>query len=133
MPKTAQLNQPDLFASLMANSQKLAFAVACLQGHAFTVMMRYPIETLGFLKHRYEEDVKLVDDLIASDDVNEAFDIYAGFAEKAVEEYSTEAGKVATMSSELASESTKRIQKEAETLTRDFTAPNEKFARPAAA
>ena len=95
----------------MASGQKFVFAVTRLQGHAFTSMMRYQIEALGFLKRRYEQDVTLVDDLIETEDVNKAFDICAGFVEKAMAEYSAQAGKVATMSSELASEATERMQK----------------------
>ena len=136
MPNSAQTTQPDLLASavpLMANGQKFVFAVTRLQGHAFTSMMRYQIEALGFLKRRYEQDVKLVDDLIATEDVNKAFDICAGFVEKAMAEYSAQAGKVATMSSELASEAAERMQKEAETIREDVVSVSQKMAEAATA
>lgn len=134
MTTSAQTTQPYLFAPaipLMTNGQKFAFAVARFQGHAVTGMMRYQIEALDFLKQRCEEDVKLVDDLIASEDVNKAFGICAGWAEKAIAGYSTQAGKVASISSELASETAKRMQKEAETITREVTAPTERKAAAA--
>jgi hypothetical protein len=136
MPNSAQTTQPDLFASavpLMANGQKLVFSVTRLQGHAFTSMMRYQIEALGFLKRRYEQDVKLVDDLTATEDVNKAFDICAGFVEKAMAEYSAQAGKVATMSSELASEVAEQMQKEAKTIREDVASVSQKMAEAATA
>jgi hypothetical protein len=133
MPKYPHTTQPDLFTQAMATGQKFVFTMARLQGHAFTAMMRYPIEALGFFRHRYEQDMKLVDDLVATEDVNNAFAIYADFFEKAVADYSMEASKVATMSSEIASEAGKRMQKETDTIAKDVTAANKKIAEMAAA
>jgi hypothetical protein len=136
MTTSTQTTQPNLFAPaipLMSNGQKFAFAVTRVQGHAVTGMMRYQIEALDFLKQRCEQDVKLVDDLIASEDVNKAFDIYAGWVEKAIGDYSAQAGKVASISSDLASETAKLMQKEAETITKDVTAPREKEKKDVAA
>ena len=134
MPKNPYTHQRDLFPRAipsMENGQKFVLTIARFQGYAFTAMMRYPIEVLGFLRHRYEQDVKLVDDLIATEDVKNALDVYAGFFEKAVADYSTEAGKVATMSSELASEAGKRMEKEANTIAKEVTAAGEKIAEMA--
>ena len=134
MPNSAQKSQPDLFAStvpLMASGQRFVFAVTRLQGHAFTSMMRYQIEALGFLKRRYEQDVRLVDDLIATEDVNQTFDICAGFVEKALAEYSDRAGKVASMSSEIASEAAERMQKEGETIRGDVASVSQNMAEAA--
>jgi len=136
MTINTETTQPKLFAPaipLMTNGQKFAFAIARVQGHAVKGMMRYQIEALNFLKQRCEQDVKLVDNLIASEDANKAFDICAGWVEKAVEDYSAQAGKVASISSELASETAKRMQKEAETITKDVTAPREKEKKEVAA
>lgn len=136
MTTSTQTTQPNLFAPaipLMTNGQKFAFAVARHQGHAVTGMMRYQIDAHDFLKQRCEQDVKLVDDLIASEDVNKAFAICAGWVEKAIADYSAQAGKVASISSELASETAKRMQKEAETITKDVTAPREKEKKDVAA
>ncbi|RUY99618.1 phasin family protein, partial [Mesorhizobium sp. M7A.F.Ca.CA.001.12.2.1] len=63
---------------MVENGQKVVFAAASLQTHAFKAMMRYHIETLGFLKHRYEQDVKLAGDLIDAE-FNDAFDIFSTF------------------------------------------------------
>lgn len=95
------------------NGQKFALAAARLQAQAFKAAMRYQIETLGFLKHRFEQDVKLVDDLVAGDEFNDAFDVLTTFAQNAATEYAAEASKVLSIGSKLASATAKQVRKEA--------------------
>ena len=104
------------------NGQKFFLAVASLQVHAFKAMMRYSVETLAFLKHRCEQDVKLADDLISGPEFNDAFDIFAAFLQNATSQYVSEAGKVATLTSRLASETAKRVREEARTAIEDAAA-----------
>lgn len=106
----------------IANGQKLFHAGAHLQAHAFKVLMRYQIETLAFLKHRCEQDMKLMDDLASSDEFNDAFDIVGNFVQNAVSEYSTEAGKFASLGSKLAAETAKRVREEADRTIGDMAA-----------
>ncbi|MER9436518.1 phasin family protein [Mesorhizobium sp. M0618] len=107
---------------MVENGQKVVLAAASLQAHAFKAMMRYHIETLGFLRHRYEQDVKLAGDLIDGAEFNDAFDIFSTFLQNATLEYTTEAGKVADLTSKLASETAKRVRKEAKTALEDAAA-----------
>ncbi len=107
---------------MMETGQKAVLAAASLQAHAFQAMMRYHIETLGFLKHRYEQDAKLADDLFAGAEFNDAFDIVSTFLQNATLEYTTEAGKVAGLTSKLASETARRVRKEARTAIEDAAA-----------
>lgn len=104
------------------NVQKLVFAAASTQAHAFKAMMRYHIETLAFLKHRCEQDVKLAEDLMAGSEFNDAFDVLSTFLQNAASEYATEAGKVATLTSKLASETARRVRKDARTAIEDVAA-----------
>lgn len=106
----------------LANGQKLFLAAARLQAKAYQALMRYQIETLGFLKHRCEQDAKLAEDLVASDEFNDAFDIVSNFVENAACDYATEVGKVASIGSKLASETTRRVRKEAESTIKDQAA-----------
>jgi hypothetical protein len=106
----------------LANVQKLVFANTRLQAHAFKAAMRYQIEVLAFLKHRYEQDVKFVDDLVASNEFNGAFDVIVAFMQNAAAEYTTEASKVASIGSKLASETARRVREEAETVSEDISA-----------
>ena len=84
--------------------------------------MRYQIEALSCLKHRYEQDVKLAEDLVASADFADAFDVYAGFVQNAVTEYSSETGKMANIGSRIASETARRVRKETDAAIEDMAA-----------
>lgn len=99
---------------MIATSQKLFLAGAHFQAQTFKALMRYQIETLAFLQHRYEEDVRLVDELIASDEPKDALDVVSNFVQNAASEYAAEAGKLASVGSSLAAETAKFARKEAE-------------------
>lgn len=125
MSKPVASTQPDPFAMtapMLANAQKFLFATARLQAQGYKAMMRYQIEALSFLKHRYEQDVKLAEDLAASADFNDAFDVYTGFVQNAVTEYSSETGKMASIGSRIASETARRVRKEADAAIEDMAA-----------
>lgn len=106
----------------VAGGQKLFNAAAQLQAQSYRALMRYQIEMLGFLKHRCEQDVKLVDDLVASDQFNDAFDVVSNFMQNAASEYTAEAGKFAAIGGRLASETAKRVRKEADKVIEDAAA-----------
>jgi hypothetical protein len=125
MSKPVASAQPDPFAlttPMVANAQKFLFAMARLQAQGYKAMMRYQIEALTFLRHRYEQDVKLADDLAGSTDFNDAFDVYAGFVQNAVTEYSSETGKMANIGSRIASDAARRVRKEADAAIEDLAA-----------
>jgi hypothetical protein len=107
---------------MLANGQKFFLAAARLQVNAYQALMRYQIETLGFLKHRCEQDAKLAEDLVASDEFKDAFDIVGNFVENAASDYAAEVGKVASIGSKLASETAKRVRKEADGAIKDQAA-----------
>ncbi len=104
------------------SSQKFLLAAASLQAHAFKAMMRYQIETMSFLKHRYEQDLKLAEDLIAGPEFNDTFDVFTAFLQNATTEYASEAGKVAALTSKLASETATRVREEATSTIKDMAA-----------
>jgi|APTNR8051073442_1049403.scaffolds.fasta_scaffold97326_2 hypothetical protein len=125
MYKPVASTQPDPFAAsgpMVANAQKFLFSMARLQAQGYKAMMRYQIEGLSFLKHRYEQDVKLAEDLVASADFADAFDVYAGFVQNAVTEYSSETGKMANIGSRIASETARRVRKETDAAIEDMAA-----------
>ena len=109
-------------APTMATGQKFLFAMARLQGDAFKAMMHYQIEALSFLKHRHEQNVKLVDELIATERLDDASVVCADFLQTAVAEYSTETGKIASIGSKIASDTAKRVRKETDTAFEDNAA-----------
>jgi hypothetical protein len=107
---------------VVAGGERFLLETARLQAQAFKAAMRYQIEMLSFLKHRYEQDVKLVDDLVSSDEFADAFVVYSDFMRNAAVEYSAEAGKVATIGSRLASEMAKDVRKGAEETVENLAA-----------
>lgn len=118
-PELTSFAKPSL---AFAGGQNLFQATAQLQVHAFSAAMRYQIEALAFLKHRCEQDVKLVNDLVASDEFKDAFDIFSAFAQNAATDYSAEAGKVASIGSSIASENAKRMHRQAANVIEDIAA-----------
>lgn len=125
MSKPVAPAQPDPFAlsaPLAANAQKFLFSMARLQAQGYKAMMRYQIEALSFLKHRFEEDVKLAADLAASTDFNDAFDVCASFVQNAVTEYSSESGRMASISSRIASDTARRVRRETDAAIEDIAA-----------
>ena len=83
--------------------------------------MRYQIETLAFLKHRCEQDVKLVDNFVGSGEFIDVFDVFSNFMQNATSDYTAEAGKIAAISSKLASKTAKHLREEADRTHRRAT------------
>jgi hypothetical protein len=107
---------------LVAGGEQMLHSSLRLHAQAFRAAMRYQIETLAFLKHRYEQDVKLMDDLAESAELNDAFDVVSTFVQNATAEYATEAGKIASIGSKLASDTAKRLRIQAEATIGDMAA-----------
>lgn len=106
----------------LAQGQRLALATARLQAQTFRSAMRFQIEMLGFLKHRFEQDVRFMDDLVASTELNDAFDVVTDFMQNTAAEYTSEAGKMATIGSKLTSETARQIRAQAEGVVEDLAA-----------
>ncbi len=107
---------------MVSNAQNAMLAYLHLQAQALKSVLRYQTEALGFLKHRYEEDMKLFDQLVTTRDLNDALSIYSSFAQTAASEYSVEASKMADIGSEMASEAARQMRKETESVTDDMMA-----------
>lgn len=105
-----------------AQGQRLALATARLQAQTFRSAMRFQIEMLGFLKHRFEQDVRFMDDLVASGELNDAFDVVADFMQSAATEYTSEAGKLASIGSKLTSETARQIREQVKDAVDDLAA-----------
>jgi hypothetical protein len=106
----------------LAQGQRLALATARLQAQTFRSAMRFQIEMLGFLKHRFERDVRFMDDLVASTELNDAFDVVADFMQNAAAEYTSEAGRMASIGSKLTSETAREIRAQAKDAVEDLAA-----------
>ncbi len=114
--------EPDFSIATAADSQKMLFAIARMQGHAFKSMLCFQLEAAGFMKHRIQQDMKLVDDLTRSNDFADAFDVFAGYFQNAASEYSGEAEKVAAIGSKVAAETARKIRSETRATIEDMAA-----------
>jgi hypothetical protein len=102
--------------------QRAMFAVARMQAHAFKSMMRFQAETLHFMKHRAEQEMRLAESLVYSKDFADAFDIFARFSQDAVSEYSGESGKLAEITASVAKETARSVRRETQASIEDIAA-----------
>ena len=107
---------------MLTYGHRSLFTLARMQGQALKAGLRYQIEALSFMKHRCEQDLKLVEDILGSDDFNDAFDVCANFWQNARLEYSREAAKVTGIGSQVVSDAAKELRKEAEAATAEMAA-----------
>jgi hypothetical protein len=106
----------------VASAEQVFGAGVRFQTQAFRAVMRYQIESLEFLKHRCEQDMKLMDDLTKSLEYKDTFDVVSNFVQNASAEYANEAAKMAMIGSRLASQAAKRVSEEAKTTFEDMAA-----------
>lgn len=95
-------------------------AISRMQAKIMQSTMRYQIESLGFMKHRLEQSVKFVDDILADDESGDAFDILTVYMQDAVTDYTAEAAKVASLNSKLSAEAARSLRKEAKHAMEDM-------------
>jgi hypothetical protein len=105
-----------------AELQKMAFAAARLQAHAFTSILRFQIEALMFMRHRLEQDMRLAESLARSIDFSDAFDMFAQFAQNAATEYSDESGRMAEITAKVASDAARKVRRETRGAIEDMAA-----------
>lgn len=105
--------------SLTAMMPQFVTAAARMQGEMFNAYMKCNIELLDFLRSRCEEDRKLALNVTKNGDASQAFDTLLDFWRKGMLQYFGEAGKLASMNSELAAEAAKRMTEEAQGLTKN--------------
>jgi hypothetical protein len=124
MSKTENTPQDDGAAARMpsaATGQTLMDSMARMQGHAMRAALNMQIETLGFLKHRYEEDLKLVNSLAGMDGFDDAFSTCSEFWKDTMTQYSEEAGKIVSITSRLTAEAARNIRTDAERIGGELT------------
>ena len=113
-----------IFNSIPLAHTNRAFAMAAvhMQAHAFKALIRVQIKSLAFVKRRCEQDLKLIDDLIASEKYHNTFGVYGEFCRDAVSEYAAETRKLISISSRIVSETAKHASGELDSAFEDVTA-----------
>jgi beta-glucosidase/6-phospho-beta-glucosidase/beta-galactosidase len=102
---------------MAANLPKMIQASTRMQAQLFNNCMKYNIEVLNFLKHRFEQDMRLVESVTKTEDTGKAFKAYMNFWQSAVREYTDEAGKLAAINNDVAS----KIEQEAHAITENMS------------
>lgn len=102
--------------------QKFLRATSAMQAHSIRALLRYQIESVSFLKRRFEDDLQLVEKLTGGDEFVDAFDVFVNFLQNATSDYASEAGKFASIGAKLASDTAGEVRKEAETTMDDMAA-----------
>lgn len=113
-----------IFNSVPFAHTNRAFAMATvhMQAHAFKALIRVQIESLAFVKHRCEQDLKLIDDLITSEKYHNTFGVYGEFCRDAVSEYTAETRKLVSTGSRIVSDLAKYGNGEVDKVFEDVTA-----------
>jgi hypothetical protein len=102
--------------------QKLVFATARLQAHAFSSILRFQLEALMFMRRRLEHDMRLAESLARSTDFSDAFDMFAEFTQNAATEYSEESSRMAEITAKVASDAARKVRRETREAIEDVAA-----------
>ena len=122
MPKSRTKPAYDNPFALNFDPMKMLFAGGRANAELFGTIMTYNIETLGFLKKRFEEDVKLAERMAACDEAGEAMGTCIDFLRQAQIDYSDEVAKLFDINTKVASNAARHAEQEAKSLTGDFAA-----------
>lgn len=88
-----------------------------LQAGAARTMLKWQIESLGFLKRRYEQDLKFIDELLDTPEPGEMLSACSCFVQNALDEYSKETVKAANFGSRIVTGAAREIRSEAEKVS----------------
>lgn len=88
-----------------------------LQASAFKAMLKWQIESLNFLRHRCEQDMRFVDELLQSPEPGEVMSACSCFMQNALDDYSKEAVKAANYSGKIVTDAAREFRTEAGKLS----------------
>lgn len=101
---------------------RLILTAARFQRQVAKAALNYQVEALGFLRHRLEQDIRLLDDLVSEDGIADPVDVFGVFFQNAASDYAAEASKVAALGSRIARDAARQVRSEAETVIDDMAA-----------
>jgi hypothetical protein len=106
----------------IAAAEKLLEAGVGFQVQVLNAASRLQIESFDFLMRRYQQQVRLVGDLVGSAGYNDALDTIGDFVRVAKIDYAGEASNMLMIGSKLASQAAHRMREEARTTLEDSAA-----------
>ena len=99
---------------------KFVFAGKHVNAEFFNSTMSYHVETLDFLKKRFEKDMKLASDLSEADAVDEAINCWLDFFRQAQIDYSDEMARLFRINASMAADTAKKVEREARTVIEEY-------------
>ncbi|WP_428697590.1 phasin family protein [Stappia sp.] len=91
-----------------------------MQSEALRATLDWQAGMLDFLRHRIEQDVRLVDRLMHAREPDEVVSTCSEFCSQAFDDYTREAVKAARYGQDVASETSEKVRKDAEDLSDDL-------------
>mgnify|MGYP000432718621 CR=1 FL=1 len=96
--------------------------LAKFQIGSWKAMLKWQVESLDFLKHRCEQDIRFIDELMQTPEPGEMLSTYSCFLQNALDDYSREAVKAAHMSNRMVNDAARDFRHQAEALSEDMMA-----------
>ena len=107
---------------MMNLARQFSVAVGHSQAHSVQALMRVQIELLSFSKHRTQANVKLIDDLIVSEQYQNTFGVYGEFCKDMIAGYISEVGKISNFGSKVLSDAAMNSASEIDDVLDDMAA-----------
>lgn len=96
------------------------FSLGGLQAQALEATLRYQVEGLKFLKGRFEQDLRLLNDIQSPDHSTDIFDLWSVFWQNALLDYSREGARIAEIGSSIATKVAKRFHQDEKILAENI-------------
>ena len=120
MSKSNKQAPADFVTAFSVNPANFFFAGKKLNAEMFNDMMKFQMESLDFLRKRFDQDMSLATQLGEADEFGEMITCYLDFIRQAQIDYSNEIARLFRMNAGMASESAKKAERQAEAVLENF-------------
>lgn len=109
-------------ALVLGESRKAVAVAVGMQAQSMQALLRWQGEAFSFLARRSEAAAQFLDDLVADEEFKDAFDITAAYMQNAAMDWMGEAGRLATLAPQIASETAAALKEQADAVAEDIAA-----------
>jgi hypothetical protein len=96
----------------LGDSNQLAVSALKMPTTMAKTLLRYQVEGLSFLQHRFQRDIKLMDDIIAAEKTNDTFDVISDYWHNTASDYAKEVSKTLAINARFASDAAGVVREE---------------------
>lgn len=114
---TTDKKETGLFSADPAHLGDMMSAMLRAQARMMDSVLKQNIETLDFLKQRFEKDRTMMQSLAESADPGQVMQVMQDFWSRSVKDYTDEAGKIGALAAATAEEIVEGVTEEARALT----------------